>query len=231
VLISAGDKVKPEILSKIAPTLFELLQSDEENTRLIVSRCLAAYSKFCSPDEFERIIKTELSVEAGDVKAQWKLRHAYTLTLEYILRYAFERVSSNEDLLRVASNHVVAMLKDDKPPVKKAAISCAESYLVLVGEQHPAFGAAVQSLLPLLAKATADQQADIRQAAVKAIKQFAKKCPDTSSNNLELLVPALFNRVKDRTSMPVKLGTFTHIPPFRNTHTHTHSAVAKECVS
>jgi hypothetical protein len=136
VLISAGDKVKPDILSKIAPTLFELLQSDDEHTRTIVARCLAAYSKFCSPDEFERIIKTELSVEAGDVKAQWKLRQAYTLTLDYILRFAAERVRSNEDLLRVAMNHVVAMLKDDKPPVKKAAISCCESYLVLLGEDH-----------------------------------------------------------------------------------------------
>lgn len=127
---------------------------------MVASRCLAAYSKFCPPDEFDRIIKyspalpqrsmmccvclmhgcahrTELSVEAGDVRAQWKLRHAYTLTLMFILSFAFERVNSNEALLDVAYNHISAMLKDDKPPVKKAAVSCAECYLLRLNADHP----------------------------------------------------------------------------------------------
>jgi hypothetical protein len=151
--------------------------------------------------------RTELSVEAGDVKAQWKLRHAYTLTLQYVLRFAFDRVASSQDLMTVCANHIAAMLKDDKPPVKKAAVGCAEAYLVLLSDDHPAFGSAVSSLLTLLAKATADQQNDVKQAAVKSLKQFAKKHPDTTAHNLDLLVPLLYARVKDRGSMPVKLGT------------------------
>jgi len=61
-------------------------------------------------------------------------------------------------------------------------------------------------LLPLLTKATADQANDIKQTAVKALKQFAKKHPNTTTEYLDQIVPALFARVKDRSSMPVKLA-------------------------
>lgn len=78
VLLSAGDKLKPEVRAKVAPPLFEMLQAEEgklryvflvvlvaftlgfghsDYMRVLVARCLAAYSKFCDEDEFERIIK------------------------------------------------------------------------------------------------------------------------------------------------------------------------------
>jgi len=124
VLLSAGDKVKPDILAKVAAPLFEMLSAEEENMRVRVSKCLAAYSKYCPSDEFERIIITELSVEAGDVKAQWKIRHAFASTLHYIIRYAGDRIQANRQLVPLIAKHIMAVLHDDKPTVKKVAVTC-----------------------------------------------------------------------------------------------------------
>jgi len=73
---------------------------------------------------------------------------------------------------------------------------------------QPAFAKSMSTLLGLLVKSTNDQQNDIKQTAVKAIKQFAKKYPQATSDHLELLVPPLFQRARDRASVSVKLGTW-----------------------
>ncbi len=57
-----------------------------------------------------------------------------------------------------------------------------------------------------LARTIADfQNADVRLAAVRAAKRFARRCPDAAKGFVSVLVPPLMERVKDRSSVAVKL--------------------------
>jgi HEAT repeat protein len=69
---------------------------------------------------------------------------------------------------------------------------------------------AQEELIPCLAKLLNDPQADIRLAAVQALKRYAKKFPEAAAGvafPLGIVVPPLLERAKDRSALPVKIAS------------------------
>ena len=81
----------------------------------------------------------------------------------------------------------------------RVAAAHSAGLVVLAGQAQP-------ELVPVLAKLAGDPQMDVRLAAVQAIKQLAKGSRSALKAFFPALVPALMERVKDRTAVSVKLN-------------------------
>jgi hypothetical protein len=167
--------------------------------------------------------------------------------LYHVIRLAFPRIAAN-GLYSVVEEHLRLALRDDKGPVKKAAISALDCYLSRLGQAtqsaQPSSSEASTStptqsqpgpgkknspfvliliamahdfedvaevggrLLPLLVRATSDSSNDVKLAAVRVIKRISKRLPQVVPRWFDIILPALMARVRDRGSMPVKLGKY-----------------------
>ncbi|KAL6074695.1 eIF-2-alpha kinase activator GCN1 [Balamuthia mandrillaris] len=207
VLLSAGDKINESVLNKAGITLLDLLGDEEENVRDVVARSLAAYGKYTTDSLFENLVRTELSLEGV---LEWKLRHSYILTVLYLIRYAFDRLVANEELYHLINAQVRVCLREDKVNIKRTALECSAKLILRSGKhegQHsPIFRAAVEEYMPLLAKASGDPINEVKSTSINAIKRVAKAFPETMSTLVSLVIPPLMIRVKDRSSLPVKLA-------------------------
>lgn len=193
-VVLAAPALDAKVVALVAPTLAELLETDEEAVRRAAARLAAALVQ-AAPEA------NALDVLRSLVGEPRNLRHKLGLSAALPAALQADRAKSYRCASKCLAEVVAYVAKDaadDRVPVRLGAAQSAGQLLL---GNHGA-----SELLKALAALVADAASpDVRLAAVQAVKRWARRNAATQAH-LAMLVPPLVERVKDRLAMPVKLA-------------------------
>jgi len=208
VLLSSGDKIKPQLFREAGAVLLDLLGDPDDDMRKISAESVGAYAKHLPEDEYSELLTMELTAEDD---TDTILRQGYCMAITSIVELTYEeRLSTSPELMQKISEQILVNLNDSKLPVKAAAISSAVTWLKKAApeaETLPSFPSFMENVLSMLGELTADPSGEIKIVAVRGIKEIAKHFPQLIVGHLSTLVPPLMVRVQDRTSLKIKLAS------------------------
>eukprot|EP01114_Cavostelium_apophysatum_P005269 TRINITY_DN1605_c0_g1_i7.p1 TRINITY_DN1605_c0_g1~~TRINITY_DN1605_c0_g1_i7.p1 ORF type:complete len:2557 (-),score=707.41 TRINITY_DN1605_c0_g1_i7:133-7803(-) len=200
VILRGGKTVSAPVMAKSTNSLVELLGSDEESTRNATAKTLGAFSKFVGEESRRSLLNDYL---LSDQPKSWQLRHGCALTLTAVLKQNRSEASFFSSHETQIVSHLLKLLKDEKSPIRQSACEAIGEILV---KPEAAESDLFLKLITPLSELLNDESNDVKIAALKVIKQSAKKFPSVTKEHLGMLVPKVFTRVKERSNLPVKLA-------------------------
>lgn len=167
VLLKAGKSVTPETTAKIGKRLTSVLESEDENIRLFAARSLGAYSKHLPEDALGTLMTDILASTTS-----WQMKQGRCMALKSILYHSPQLFSKYSLEIR---QFLQDGLKDERVAVRQSACDATSRLLLL-----PQFAASsdLPTFLKILANLISDNSNDVKLAAVRAIKKFAKAFPE-----------------------------------------------------
>jgi len=193
ILIHGGSLINPDLLAKSVQNLFSFLESDDEEVRNTAAISVGAYSKFCKNKNFEDLISQLLSFKSPFAK-----KHAACVALKSII---FHSSSKMQPFQEQVISFLLAFFKDEKVLVRQSACETLGKLVLLQFVADTIPDKIVESFVQLFS----DDSSDVKIASLKAIKNLAKQYPYVISKYLDILVPPLMMRVKEKT-FPIKLA-------------------------
>jgi len=164
--------------------------------RKAAAKAAGIYCKYANATARAQFLKDVIL----QTSVSWAVRLAQAIALDSTL------MTSPSELGPFASqiqSQIQTYLLDDKQPIRQVAADCIGHFVSgNVSGDAEANGTLLKVLIPLLS----DQMNDVKLSALRVIKNFAKQSPGSARNYVTLLVPPLMERVKDRSSLPLKLA-------------------------
>lgn len=216
VISKFGKLINSEVISKIITNLFSMIGSDEENIRIIVARTIGIYFKFIDENLLDNLLQDKiLNIET--ILNSGPLNHGYCLTLYFILLYS-------PFILRKYQHSIIELtmkyLNNENVSIKQCACKIIGNIL-LKTEIAQETTVCVELLSQLIKLINLENSNDIKITNLQIIKNFSKKFPEVifiiviifhlifffkiSSKYLNLLIPPIIEKIKDRSNFPVKL--------------------------
>ena len=195
ILQSVSDKVSEKIIEQIKDKLCELVKpqapflASVSKVLGLLSKCFAA-----QPDQkqFQKLAN-ELIFSASPAIG--------SVNLLYFLEY---NSSGNTTLCSKATLAKIQNFIENESETVRFNACRSLDYLFTYHTEY--FKSEFASILNILLILFGDAFVNVKILALDIIKKFAKQYPDDCKNHLKSLVPPLMDRVKDRSSLPVKLA-------------------------
>jgi len=196
VLLKTGKTVSSELLSKIGNTLIILMGGDDDSSRSLVAKSIGAYSKFLSESQLISLLDNLLLDNSS-----WQVRSGSCLALKSILHHNPNLLSFREKEINFV---LLKCCSDSKAQVRQSSVEALGKVILIdfIAESDH-----VLKILTPLSELMSDSANDVKLSALKIIKKFSKKFPSVIEKHLNVVVPLLVERIKDRSNFPVKLAS------------------------
>eukprot|EP00753_Platysulcus_tardus_P005743 PLAT13672.1.p1 GENE.PLAT13672.1~~PLAT13672.1.p1 ORF type:complete len:1322 (+),score=843.05 PLAT13672.1:114-3968(+) len=195
---ASGERVGEESRARSQDAFVALLDVEEEPLRRLAADGLAALLLHLPEEELEPLMLDV--VLAPEPHLPWQERHGRAMALAAVARRSTAVLAP---YIGVVIEAVGQQMRDDNVPVRRSGCNVV-GRLFLGEEDHERQRTFAVELLPALIDLLADSASDVRRAAARNVRRFAKACPEATAARGVELVKALSTTVRDP-SMAVKM--------------------------
>ncbi|KAI3427088.1 hypothetical protein D9Q98_007027 [Chlorella vulgaris] len=204
-LLSSGDRLSPETISKVGAALKAVTSAagEDEDLRSAAAGAAGAFAKHCSPAELVAVLEAgPLGVGSGKLAE----RIGSAQTAAAVARHAAARLEE-QGLLPRFVEAVIKAARDPSPNVKAAAARAIGR--LLLAQIAEAEGGAPQSLPPLLSSVVAllgmDQDSEVQRTMMSVLRRVAVAAPQALTPHWKDIIPSICAVVQG-TAGPTKLA-------------------------
>ena len=165
VLNTAGKSVSSESLVKAVNVILSLTSSEEDSLRLLAAKSVGSLAKSVDPKQLDTIIEDQLT----RVQSTWQQKTGYSVAIKYLIMNAPDALNRN---IKSIVNVLLKYTTDEKVQVKQSSIDALGKVLLNTTD-----ASILQQLLTQLSTLLNDPTNEVKLAALKVSKNFAKAQP------------------------------------------------------
>lgn len=201
VLKHAGKSVSSAVRTRVYVNMKDLIHHDDDQVRISAASILGITSQHMEDAQL-----TELLQELSDLTSSpsWSARHGSVLTISSVLRHSPSAICTSTVFPSVL-NHLKVSLKDEKFPLRDASTKAFGRLLLHLVQSDPSNASTHLDIISCLVSALHDDSSEVRRRALSAFKAVSKANPSVIAGHVNLIGPAISERLKDG-STPVRLA-------------------------
>jgi len=201
VLLKGGDKATPPSIEKATYASFQGLLEEDENVRTAASRCTLGLGAFM---DATKVFQSLADLLEPPVSGEpWTSTTGRLIGLGGILATSGQK---NAEKRSQVFSFIAGHLNDERVAVKVAA--CSAIARILSTNLFPGYDdkkseiracgqGAIHAFAKILTTAASDSSAEVRRAAISAIKEGAKHYPGASGQHLQSFMPPLVSALHE----------------------------------